>query len=348
MSEKNKKIGIFLIEEEPLFIGLISEILESKNYEYKVLTSVNDLEKKSAELGSDVLIIRESKIKMLSNKLLDLLSTNLSRKILIAENDIEEISNQKFGYVVIPLSKISEKLTDTIRNLTEKKHEIEPIKNENEDLIYYKNISSLLFHELNNCLSGLFINLRILSEENEKKNLKWSETIYKIESAAKQMQENLNNFVNYLNCGSFPLERNDLNQLLSQIVLEKKSLIQKKFLNSKIDYDVDIPFLKINRVVMSKLFANAIDYFSSVSNQETELVISTINSLGSVTVKFSLLGKMSDEFLFNQIFNPLFPNKMIEENASFYLRDIICKINSLEVKFSTGENSASIEFKFKK
>ncbi|MBM3713570.1 MAG: hypothetical protein FJW56_09090, partial [Actinobacteria bacterium] len=210
---------IYLFIWDSILSELIQETLAAEALNFTVVSTENAF--RLAQLTEfDLLIIDSEMVLGTNDQIIFLLKNSASKRILIKNKEFEENLLVRFDRKIdvneVPLQLISS--ISLISNISEV---IKP-NIEYENLL---KIQSQLFHEINNRLSSIFINSKLLLQTKELQDGSITEHVQHILNSAKDIQENLNNFNNFINCKKFFTAREDLNQLISETLKEKQELI---------------------------------------------------------------------------------------------------------------------------
>ncbi|MBM4176724.1 MAG: HAMP domain-containing histidine kinase [Ignavibacteria bacterium] len=334
------KINLFI--KDTVLGELIQEILVSESYMFSIIEYENAF--RLAQLTEfDLLIIDSEMIAKSDVQIIFLLKNSAAKRILLVNRVTETNSNLKFERQ-IEVNDVPSQLISSI-DLISKISEVVKSGVENENFL---KIQSQLFHEINNRLSSILINSKLLSQKDEMQNDSNKEHLQHILTSAKEIQENINNFSNFINCKKFFTSREDLNQLLSETLREKEESIKSKFVEVKTKYDVEIDFIELNRTIVSKLLLNTIDFVGLMSKENPTIKIETKNEPEQVVLEISSPNCGNDKSLFEQIFNPLFPRKMMDEKILKEMNKNIKQLMNFSIENNYSNDTISVIFTFKK
>jgi len=333
---------IYLFIWDSILSELIQETLAAEALNFTVVSTENAF--RLAQLTEfDLLIIDSEMVLGTNDQIIFLLKNSASKRILIKNKEFEENLLVRFDRKIdvneVPLQLISS--ISLISNISEV---IKP-NIEYENLL---KIQSQLFHEINNRLSSIFINSKLLLQTKELQDGSITEHVQHILNSAKDIQENLNNFNNFINCKKFFTAREDLNQLISETLKEKQELIKSKFFEVNTKYDFNVDFLELNRIIVSKLLLSAIEFIGLMSKENPILNIETANERDIVRLTIISPNCMNDKSLFDQIFNPLFPRKMMDEKVLKELNKNIRQLMKMNVENHFSNDTNSVIFVFNK
>ncbi len=116
----------------------------------------------------------------------------------------------------------------------------------------------------------------------------------------------------------------------------------------KTNYDVEIDFIELNRTIVSKLFLNTIDFVGLMSKGNPVIKIETKNEPDKVILKITSPNCGNDRSLFEQIFNPLFPRKMMDEKVLKEMNKNIKQLMNFSIENNYSNDTNSIIFTFNK
>lgn len=333
---------IYLFIKDLILRELVTDILASESLEFSHIEIEHSF--KIAQFHElDVLIIDGEAVFNSNDQIIFLLKNSAAKRILLKNKESENTGKLRFDRT-INVTDISSQLVHSIKLISN----ITQAAKSNIEHETYLKIQSLLFHEINNSLSSIFVNSKLLSQKDELKDESSIEHLQHILTSAKEIQENVNNFSNFFNCKKFFTAREDLNQLISEALREKQYLINTKFVEVNTKYDVNIDFLELNRTIVSKLIMNSIEFVGLMSKESPRLTIETINETDQVSLRVASPNCSNDKFLFEQIFNPLFPRKLIDETVLGELSKNIKQLMKLNVENHFSDETNSIVFIFKK
>lgn len=333
---------IYLFIKDSILQELVADILAGESLEFSRVDIENAFN--LAQFHEfDLLIIDGEAVFNSNDQIIFLLKNSAAKRILLKNKESENHGKIRFDRT-INVTDVSSQLVHSIKLISE----ISQAVKSNIELESYLKIQSLLFHEINNSLSSIFINLKFLSQKNEFKDEASIEYFQNFLAAAKEIQENVNNFSNFFNCKKFFTAREDLNQLISEALREKQDLVNTKFVEVHTKYDVNIDFLELNRTIVSKLIMNSIEFVGLMSKESPKLTIETINETDQVSLQVTSPNCSNDKFLFEQIFNPLFPRKLIDETVLGELSKNIKELMKLNVENHFSDETNSVVFIFKK
>jgi signal transduction histidine kinase len=335
-------IRIYLFIEDSILRGLVADILTNESMEFSEIDSENVF--KIAQLPeADILIIDSQAVFKSHDQIIFLLKNSAAKRILIVNKELKNNKKIRFDRTV-SIDDVSRQLVYSITFMSE----VAQVVKSNIDRENLLKIHSQLFHEINNRLSSIFINSKLLSQKSELKDELSTEYLQQILNAAKEIQENVNNFSNFLNCEKLSTAREDLNQLISETLREKQDLISSKFIEVNTKYDVNIDFLELNRTIVSKLLLNSIEFVSLMSKESPKLTIETNNETNEIKLNVTSPNCTNDKSLFEQIFNPLFPRKLMDEKVLNELNKNIKQLMNLNVENHFSDENNSVVFIFKK
>lgn len=197
-----------------------------------------------------------------------------------------------------------------------------------------------LIHDINNKLSSIFVNARLLKECKDEEE--FITDYKKLEHSLIKLQGLVKNFQSLYYLQDVRKNQEDLNQNINQIIKEKNNQIKSNVLKFTFLYDPNLPFVRINKVLFYKLVSNIFDFVLINCHELQSINIQTKKVQQYILVSFQL---QCSNIYFNsleQIFNPSYPEKIINEKVCLFIRRRINKIEKINVFQKSEEKFTSI------
>ncbi len=142
-----------------------------------------------------------------------------------------------------------------------------------------------------------------------------------MERLLKIFREEFSSFENLNFVDKIKMTYENINILIENVFREKEEELKRKTQNLVLDLNYDLPLLKMNKVVFSKLIRNLIEIVL-VSAQEIKCITVRTKKLDrSYLVKIEIDCKKFDSALVNQAFNPFFPRRVLYDIIVKYFRN---------------------------
>lgn len=284
----------------------------------------------------DLICLMEEELEKFSNSIIESFK-KIKEKVLIIKNNglnslpyIEEFQN------VYPPQKALKFIEECVR---EKYEKIEG-NSEYESEFYLFELNRKLIHDINNKLSSIFVNARLLKECKDEEE--FITDYKKLEHSLIKLQGLVNNFQSFYYLQDVRKNQEDLNQNINQIIKEKNNQIKSNVLKFTFLYDPNLPFVRINKVLFYKLVSNIFDFVLINCHELQSINIQTKKVQQYILVSFQL---QCSNIYFNsleQIFNPFYPEKIINEKVCLFIRRRINQIEKINVFQKSEEKFISI------
>lgn len=309
MDHSGKKlIRVSILDHNEFITNVIEDILGLYDHE---LTKVKKLSQ--VKPPCDYLICYEDSINEQLIRELELLPKGIKNKIIIA-------TKYKFPQAIVPflnniiqVDEIDERLKDIfdyhIYLHSEKSYE-EEVK-----------LINKLVKETQEYTDVIAMYLGLLKNSIKQITDKDLHLFDEMERLLKIFREEFTSFENINFIDKVKMTYENINILMENVFREKEDEIREKTQNLILELNYDLPLLKMNKIVFSKLIKNIIEIILNSAQEIKNIIARTKKLARSFLVEIEIDCKKFDSVLINQAFNPFFPRRVLDDVIVRYFRN---------------------------
>ncbi|MDD5645381.1 MAG: ATP-binding protein [bacterium] len=315
----DKGTVVFLNSEAKSILGIFSE-----EYKGKYLRDITQDESFLASIPANVktlygIIDRE-------------ITINHPRKSLININIIPFDDNNSAGMVIV------------LKDITAKK-KLEEDTKQSKLVETFSHLAAGIAHEIGNPLNSLNIHLQLIDRKNKKSKAgeKVNEHIAICRSEIKRLDEIINKFLLALRSSKKPMEKKNINKIVSSIV----KLMQPEFNSKKITFTVslnkNLPDTLLNEGEIKQLIINILkNAVQSINHSRGEISISTLQEPYYILINIKDNGSGISDNIKQKIFEPFFSTKESGAGLGLLIASRIVSEHKGTLELEGNENNGTL------
>jgi len=251
----------------------------------------------------------------------------------LANQDASETEGESLGFVII--------LRDNTQNRERHLQEIE-----SEKIQAVQSLAAGVAHEIGNPLNSLTIHLQVI-ERKVKKNAdpelatELLESLEITRSEIKRLDFIVEKFLNAVRPSRPELETTDLNDLLKEALNFIGAEVADRRIAITVDFDDDIPLLKLDRDQMKQVFYNLVRNSSQAMGSDGNLTVTTGHDDENAFVTFADDGPGIPADEVSRVFNPYYTTKKTGSGLGLMIVHRIVHEHGGEVQFQSREGTGT-------
>lgn len=309
MNQSNKKlIKVTILDHNEFITNVIEDILNSYEHELTKVKSLSEVKP-----PYDYLIFYEDSINEELINEFELLPKGIGSKIIIATKYKIPQEIIPFLNTIVQVQEIDERLKDIfdyylyLHSEKSYKEEVDMINKLVKETQEYADAIEMYLGLLKNSI-----------KQSTDKNLHLFD---EMERLLKIFREEFTSFENINFVDKIKMTYENINILIQNVFREKEEELKRKTPNLVLDLNYDLPLLKINKVVFSKLIRNLIEIILASAQEIKCITVRTKKLDRSYLVEIEIECKKFDSVLVIQAFNPFFPRRVLHDVIVKYFRN---------------------------